>query len=79
MTTINLSEIEKDPLGYWRRVEAGESFRIVRDGHTVAEIRSVPASPVQTRPYGLSAGAFTVPADFDAPLPEDVLEEFESR
>ena len=25
------------------------------------------------RPYGLCAGEFTVPPDFDAPLPEDVI------
>ena len=31
------------------------------------------------RPYGLCAGEFTVPDDFDAPLPEDVLSDFEGR
>lgn len=30
------------------------------------------------RPYGLSANSFVVPEDFDAPLPEDVLEDFEN-
>jgi hypothetical protein len=30
------------------------------------------------RPYGLCAGEFTVPDDFDAPLPDDVLQAFES-
>lgn len=29
------------------------------------------------RPFGLSAGEFTVPDDFDAPLPEEILREFE--
>ncbi len=29
------------------------------------------------RPFGLSAGDFFVPEDFDAPLPEDVLRDFE--
>ena len=31
------------------------------------------------RPFGLCAGAFTVPDDFDAPLPEEILREFEGR
>lgn len=31
------------------------------------------------RPFGLCAGAFTVPDDFDDPLPEHVIEEFEGR
>lgn len=30
------------------------------------------------RPFGLSKGKFIVPEDFDAPLPEDVLADFEN-
>jgi Protein of unknown function (DUF2281) len=29
------------------------------------------------RPAGLCAGEFTVPDDFDAPLPEEILQSFE--
>jgi len=29
------------------------------------------------RPFGLCAGEFTVPDDFDAPLPENIIQEFE--
>lgn len=29
------------------------------------------------RPFGLAKGEFSVPEDFDAPLPEDVLDDFE--
>lgn len=31
----------------------------------------------QLRPYGLAKGQFDVPADFDAPLPEDILDDFD--
>jgi hypothetical protein len=31
------------------------------------------------RPFGLAHGQFTVPADFNAPLPEDVLQSFEGK
>jgi len=34
-------------------------------------------STKQLRPFGLCAGEFTVPDDFDAPLPEDILNAFE--
>lgn len=34
---------------------------------------------VPSRPFGLCAGEFTVPDDFDDPLPEQVLREFEGR
>jgi len=30
-----------------------------------------------TRPFGLCAGDFVVPDDFDEPLPEDILSAFE--
>jgi hypothetical protein len=32
--------------------------------------------PRQLRPYGLAAGEFTVPDDFDEPLPDDILADF---
>ena len=31
------------------------------------------------RPIGLAQGQFTVPEDFNAPLPEDVLQMFEGK
>ena len=33
----------------------------------------------QLRPIGLAKGQFTVPEDFNAPLPEDVLQTFEGK
>ena len=33
----------------------------------------------QLRPFGLCAGEFTVPEDFDDPLPEDILNAFEGQ
>jgi hypothetical protein len=32
----------------------------------------------EKRPYGLAKGEFVVPDDFDAPLPDEVLAEFEN-
>jgi hypothetical protein len=32
----------------------------------------------ELRPYGLSSGDFVVPEDFDAPLPEEILADFEN-
>ena len=34
---------------------------------------------VMKRPYGLCAGEFSVPADFNDPLPDEILEEFENE
>lgn len=35
-------------------------------------------SKEEMRPFGLSKGDFVVPEDFDAPLPADVLADFEN-
>jgi hypothetical protein len=36
-------------------------------------------TPPQPRPIGLARGQFTVPDDFNAALPEDVLQTFEAK
>ena len=38
-----------------------------------------PQPLAQPRPIGLAKGQFTVPDDFNAPLPEDVLQAFEGK
>jgi antitoxin (DNA-binding transcriptional repressor) of toxin-antitoxin stability system len=78
MSTISFQEIERDPAAFLQRLEAGEPFLVAHDGRLVAEIKPMPTT-VGLRPYGLCAGQFTVPADFDEPLPEDILKEFEGR
>jgi len=55
------------------KVEAGEDVVIARAGHPVARLTHLNA---QTRILGRDAGVFTVPADFDAPLPPEVLDGF---
>ena len=74
---VSVDEITRDLLAYLRRVEAGEVLVVVRGGKPVAEIKRVASSPATLRPFGLCAGEFTVPDDFDEPLPEDIVREFE--
>ena len=38
-----------------------------------------PAPLSQLRPIGLAKGQFTVPDDFNVPLPEDILQTFEGK
>ena len=59
-----------------RRVAAGEEIVIARGGRPVA--RLVPISEPRERSLGSDRGLFELPSDFDAPLPDDVLGEFES-
>jgi antitoxin (DNA-binding transcriptional repressor) of toxin-antitoxin stability system len=77
MSTISVQDIQTNPLAFFRRVEAGEAFVVVQGERPVAEVRPVATVAAQPRPFGLCAGRFTVPADFDRPLADDILKEFE--
>ncbi|HVR97353.1 MAG TPA: type II toxin-antitoxin system prevent-host-death family antitoxin [Thermoanaerobaculia bacterium] len=79
MSTVSLQELQQDPDTLLDRVEAGEHLVVVRNGRPVAELRPVASTQTGPRPFGLSAGKFTVPDDFDAPLPEEILQGFEER
>ena len=58
------------------RVAAGEEIIISKGGKPVAML--VPIRTGSERRFGIDAGLFEVPDDFDATLPEDVLGSFES-
>lgn len=84
MTRISLDEIKRDLPAFLRRVETGETLLIVKAGKPVAELKPVPADTVTAnatgqRPYGLARGEFVVPDDFNDPLPENIIAEFEGR
>jgi antitoxin (DNA-binding transcriptional repressor) of toxin-antitoxin stability system len=79
MTQVNLEDIQQDLSTYLQRVEAGETLVIIRAGKPVAEVKPVVPRVETLRPFGLCAGEFTVPEDFDAPLPEDILKAFEGK
>jgi antitoxin (DNA-binding transcriptional repressor) of toxin-antitoxin stability system len=76
MTVVTLEEIQDDLGRFLERVQAGETLMVVRADEPLAEIRPVASGQSKPRPFGLCAGEFTVPDDFDAPLPEDVLASF---
>lgn len=57
------------------RVASGEEIVISRAGKPIA--RLVPIHAAMKRQLGRDQGLFTVPDDFDQPLPDDVLAPFE--
>ena len=77
MINISLQELAKDPAALLDRVEAGERVLVLREGRAVAELRPITHSQSPSRPFGLAAGAFCVPDDFDAPLADSILQDFE--
>ena len=78
MLIVNVHEAKTQLSRLLQAVEAGEEVVIARAGQPVVKLVSVvPAVP--RRRFGMLAGRYTVPPDFDAPLPDDTLALFEGR
>ena len=76
MNTVNVHEAKTRLSELLRRVEGGEEFVIARSGKPVARLLPYEA-PDRPRTPGTARGLIELGEDFDDPLPEDVLEEFE--
>ncbi len=75
MKPLNVHEAKTQFSRLLNRVAAGEEIVISRAGKPIA--RLVPIHPNVPRQLGRDLGVFTVPADFDQPLPADELARFE--
>jgi prevent-host-death family protein len=75
MKSVGIHEAKTHLSQLLRDVEAGEEVEIRRGAVPVARI--VAATPHAPRQFGVDRGVFTVPDDFDAPLPDDLLDAFE--
>ena len=78
---ITIDEIHRDISGFLDLVQAGNTLLIVQADEPIAEIKPVKSSNKvkQLRPFALCAGEFVVPDDFNEPLPEDILNQFEGE
>jgi prevent-host-death family protein len=80
MQTVNIHAAKTHLSRLVDAAAAGEEILIARAGRPVARLVPLQDIPVQPRrQLGRLAGQFTVPADFDAPLPDYVLAGFEGR
>lgn len=59
-----------------QRAAAGETVLIGPNGHAVAQLTRLD-NAVKPRKLGFLKGQLVVPDDFDAPLPDQVLEDFQ--
>lgn len=72
--TVGVHEAKTHLSRLLRPVAAGQEVEISRNGEPVARLVGPPApSP---RRWGLDRGRFTVPEDFDGPLPAEIVDEF---
>jgi prevent-host-death family protein len=73
--TVNIHEAKTHLSRLLERVAAGEEVVIAKAGKPVA--RLIPFAPRGKRILGIDAGKVWIADDFDAPLPDDMLADFE--
>lgn len=78
MRTVNMHEAKTHLSRLVEDASEGEEIVIAKAGKPVA--RLVPVRPMRKRrKLGWLKGKLEVPEDFDAPLPDEVIAEFEGR
>ncbi len=76
MTEVGVHEAKTHLSRLLRRVAAGEEIVIAKSGKPVA--RLVPIEAPVSRQLGRDRDLVQIANDFDAPLPDAILDEFES-
>ncbi|MGH8936609.1 MAG: type II toxin-antitoxin system Phd/YefM family antitoxin [Acidimicrobiia bacterium] len=75
MKSVGVHEAKTHLSKLLRRVGTGEEIVITRGGEPIAKLVGV--GEPNRRILGRDQGAFQIPEDFDAPLPEAVIAGFE--
>jgi prevent-host-death family protein len=75
---VNTHEAKTHLSRLLKRVALGEEITIASRGEPIASLVPIHSSGVR-RQLGMYRGQFVVPEDFNAPLPEPLLEAFEGR
>ncbi len=78
MAIVNVHVAKTHFSSLLERVAAGEEIVIARAGKPVAMLTPLSSQVTAKRKLGRLSGSAVVPRDFDAPLPDGVLDAFES-
>lgn len=73
---LNIDEIQHLSR-FIKLIQESEGLILTRGDRAIAEIKPISTPQKQPRPIGLCEGEFTVPDDFNEPLPEEILNLFE--
>ncbi|WP_373545680.1 type II toxin-antitoxin system Phd/YefM family antitoxin [Chamaesiphon sp.] len=79
METVNIHQAKTQLSRLLSCVELGEEIVISNRGVPVAKLVPLKQSKPRLQSLGRDRGLFTVPADFDEPLPADLLAAFEGE
>jgi len=74
--TVNIHEAKTNFSKLLARVIVGEEVIIAKAGKPIARLVPIAEKPARRVP-GSAAGKIVIAPDFDAPLPDDILAEFE--
>ncbi len=78
MTTINIYEAKTQLSRLVEQAAAGKDVIIARGGKPIARLTGLQPPRREIR-FGMLKGKIKVASDFDAPLPAQVLAQFEAR
>lgn len=78
MRTVNIHAAKTHLSQLVEEAAAGEEIVIAKSGRPVARLAPLTGSRSKRKLGGLE-GRLRIPEDFDAPLPDDILDEFEGR
>lgn len=73
---VNIHEAKTHLSKLLKRVVAGEEVIIAKSGQPIARILPYESAPVERKP-GSAKGKIWIADDFNAPLPDDLLDAFE--
>ena len=76
MLSVSIDDIKQDLVHYLGQIDCGETLLILQAEKPIAELKLISNSK-KPRPFGLCEGEFIVPDNFDEPLPESIIREFE--
>lgn len=76
-TTVNVHEAKTTFSKLLERVRRGEEVIVAKAGKPVARLVPFESARPERQP-GSARGMIEISSDFDAPLPEDILDSFEA-
>jgi len=80
MPTVNIHAAKTHLSRLIDEAAAGTEITIARAGRPIAKLAPLTAVPLPTkRVLGLLSGKMRISDDFNAPLPEEILRDFEGR
>jgi len=79
MPTVNIHAAKTHLSRLVEEAASGQEIIIAKAGTPVAKLGPLDSANSKKRRLGLLAGRMKVLADFDAPLPANILDEFEKR